>query len=151
MKELALNFWGCLKLYQSYTIRVLIIGILIEIIFLLFLKKGYTKYKIAPFSTFLCGLFLSFSIAALITMTLYGRTLGTELVFHFQLFGSYIEAFHEENVEVLLQIIMNMVMFVPIGLFEYSCAATPQIRQTGNRLSGLAETAYTSLLAQCFV
>ena len=35
--------------------------------------------------------------------------------------------------------------------FEYSCAATPQIRQTGNRLSGLAETVYASLLAQCFV
>ena len=34
---------------------------------------------------------------------------------------------------------------------EYSCAATPQIRQTGNRLSGLAETVYASLLAQCFV
>lgn len=30
---------------------------------------------------------------------------------------------------------------------EYSCAVTPQIRQTGNRLSGLAETAYASLLA----
>ena len=42
-----------------------------------------------------------------------------------------------------------------VGLFgghtEYSCAATPQIRQTGNRLSGLAETVYASLLAQCFV
>ena len=38
-----------------------------------------------------------------------------------------------------------------LDLTEYSCAATPQIRQTGNRLSGLAETAYASLLAQCFV
>ena len=38
-----------------------------------------------------------------------------------------------------------------IALPEYSCAATPQIRQTGNRLSGLAETVYASLLAQCFV
>ena len=38
-----------------------------------------------------------------------------------------------------------------LTLIEYSCAATPQIRQTGNRLSGLAETAYASLLAQCFV
>ena len=35
------------------------------------------------------------------------------------------------------QIIMN----------EYSCAVTPQIRQTGNRLSGNAGTAYASLLA----
>ena len=31
--------------------------------------------------------------------------------------------------------------------FEYSRAVTPQIRQAGNRLSGLAETAYASLLA----
>lgn len=32
-------------------------------------------------------------------------------------------------------------------LIEYSCAVTPQVRQTGNRLSGLAGTAYASLLA----
>ena len=32
-------------------------------------------------------------------------------------------------------------------IFEYSRAVTPQIRQAGNRLSGLAETAYASLLA----
>ena len=32
-------------------------------------------------------------------------------------------------------------------IVEYSRAVTPQIRQAGNRLSGLAETAYASLLA----
>lgn len=32
------------------------------------------------------------------------------------------------------------------GQTEYSCAVTPQVRQTGNRLSGLAGTAYASLL-----
>ena len=31
-------------------------------------------------------------------------------------------------------------------LHEYSCAVIPQVRQTGNRLSGLAGTAYASLL-----
>ena len=36
-------------------------------------------------------------------------------------------------------------------IIEYSRAVTPQIRQAGNHLSGLAETAYASLLAQCFV
>ena len=30
---------------------------------------------------------------------------------------------------------------------EYSCVVTPQVRQTGNRLSGLAGTAYASLFA----
>ena len=33
-----------------------------------------------------------------------------------------------------------------IRMDEYSCAVTPQVRQTGNRLSGLAGTAYASLL-----
>lgn len=32
-------------------------------------------------------------------------------------------------------------------LCEYSRAVTPQVRQAGNRLSGLTETAYASLLA----
>ena len=36
-------------------------------------------------------------------------------------------------------------------LAEYSRSVTPQVRQAGNRLSGLTETAYASLLAQCFV
>ena len=45
---------------------------------------------------------------------------------------------------------ISSLIFKDLGS-EYSCAATPQIRQTGNRLSGLAETAYASLLAQCFV
>ena len=36
-------------------------------------------------------------------------------------------------------------LFEQVG--EYSCAVTPQIRQTGNRLSGNAGTAYASLLA----
>lgn len=30
---------------------------------------------------------------------------------------------------------------------EYSCAVTPQVRQTGNHLSGLAGIVYASLLA----
>lgn len=34
-----------------------------------------------------------------------------------------------------------------VKMSEYSRAVTPQIRQAGNRLSGLAETAYASLLA----
>ena len=34
-----------------------------------------------------------------------------------------------------------------MSCIEYSRAVTPQVRQTGNRLSGLAGTAYASLLA----
>ena len=34
-----------------------------------------------------------------------------------------------------------------LDFFGYSCAVTPPVRQTGNRLSGPAETAHASLLA----
>ena len=36
--------------------------------------------------------------------------------------------------------------YIVASEYEYSCAVTPQVRQTGNRLSGLAGTAYASLL-----
>ena len=38
-------------------------------------------------------------------------------------------------------------LLVPVPPAEYSCAVKPPIRQTGNRLSGLTETANASLLA----
>ena len=41
----------------------------------------------------------------------------------------------------------NMINTKAFEEIEYSCAITPQVRQAGNRLSGLTETAYASLLA----
>ena len=44
---------------------------------------------------------------------------------------------------------LNIFLLTGLSFFcndEYSCAVTPQVRQTGNRLSGLAGTAYASLL-----
>lgn len=69
------------------------------------------------------------------------RASDKHLVYHFSI-GMLLFVF----VAVLLLLNIKQLMRT-----EYSCAATPQIRQTGNRLSGLAETAYASLLAQCFV
>ena len=43
--------------------------------------------------------------------------------------------------------LLNSLRLMYSRLAEYSRAVTPQIRQAGNRLSGLAETAYASLLA----
>lgn len=47
---------------------------------------------------------------------------------------------------MLINALYNLVDAYFVG-GEYSCAVTPQVRQTGNRLSGLAGTAYASLLA----
>ena len=93
------------------------IGTIIEVMFLFILKKC-VKNKEKPVWTVICGTFLSLAIAAIIVMTLYGRIPGTEYSFRLQLFGSYIESFRERDVETLLQIIMNVVMFIPMGFFS---------------------------------
>lgn len=45
-----------------------------------------------------------------------------------------------------ITILMFVLLISSEYLTEYSCAVTPQVRQTGNRLSGPAGTAYASLL-----
>lgn len=121
MDRLIANFWGYLRLYQSQIVPCLMIGCLVEPFVLLIQKKCYRKYEDRRFATILCGIFLSLSIALVITMTLYGRSGGTEFAFRFRLFGSYMEAFRKHDVEVLLQILMNIVMFVPFGFFLPCC------------------------------
>lgn len=46
-----------------------------------------------------------------------------------------------------VSVLLDKVVYYNISNYavEYSCAVTPQVRQTGNRLSGLAGTAYASL------
>ena len=53
----------------------------------------------------------------------------------------------EEKSSTVLFDIGNIMYLKGDKIDEYSCAITPQVRQAGNRLSGLTETAYASLLA----
>ena len=55
--------------------------------------------------------------------------------------------FNRKNYRTIGRVIILDIEKIENWIFEYSCAVTPQIRQTGNRLSGLAGTAYASLLA----
>lgn len=53
----------------------------------------------------------------------------------------------EANVNLTAEHAYKIGRFLGWYYGEYSCAITPQVRQAGNRLSGLTETAYASLLA----
>lgn len=121
MEQLISNFFGYLQFYTSRIIPILILGVLFECIFLFLTDKGYIVYKQKSYNKRIIGMFLSLSIALVIVMTLYGRQLRMENECRFQLFASYIETFREGNVELLLQIIMNIFMFVPIGFLLPCC------------------------------
>ena len=61
---------------------------------------------------------------------------GQKCAFGFGAFGK----------DIVYMLISSYLLYY-YNVVEYSRAVTPQIRQAGNRLSGLAETAYASLLA----
>lgn len=77
--------------------------------------------------------------------------LGVSKAYAYNLMREYNKELKAKGYIVVAGKISTKFLAEKIYGIEYSCAATPQIRQTGNRLSGLAETAYASLLAQCFV
>ena len=87
MDRLLKNFWAYLEIYSVRILPTLVIGIIIEVMFLFILKKC-VKYKEKPVWTVICGTFLFLAIAAIIVMTLYGRIPGTEYSFRLQLFVS---------------------------------------------------------------
>ena len=121
MDLLISNFWEYLKLYQAKIPKIIICGLFIEFIFIILKKRGYVTYKNSTNITRTCGLLLSFSISWVINMTILGRTSGEEFEVRLLPFGSYIEAFLEGDAEVWLQILMNVVVFVPIGLLLPCC------------------------------
>lgn len=121
MDLLISNFWGYLKLYQVKIPQIIICGLFIELIFIILKKRGYVTYKNSTRWTRACGLLLAFSISWVINMTILGRTSREEFEVRLLPFGSYIEALLEGDAEVWLQILMNVVMFVPIGLLLPCC------------------------------
>lgn len=121
MGTLIHNFFGYIKIYFPRIIPILIIGIILQCICVFFAKKGYIKYKYNLKLIPIRSMCLSLSFAIVIVMTLYGREPQITYSFRLQLFWSYIEAFKQKNVELLLQIIINIFMFIPIGFFLPCC------------------------------
>lgn len=121
MNALISNFFGYLQLYTSRIIPIIMLGGILECLFLFLIYKGYIKYKQKSFIGIITGILLSMSIALIIVMTLYGRWLGMEGEWRVVPFASYIEVFREGHIEILLQIIMNVLMFVPIGILLPCC------------------------------
>ena len=68
--------------------------------------------------------------------------------------NSLIEHYQPEDAQDVQEMLKDLLGDTLQGMLEaemdanvYSRAVTPQVRQAGNRLSGLTETAYASLLA----
>lgn len=116
MRDLIYNFWNYLKLYSPRILPITIISLIVGSILFIVAKKGYMKKRSQKRYTIVSGLLFSLSIAVVFVLTLYGREKGEKYSYCFLMLSSYREAFQHGNTEILLQIIMNIVMFIPIGV-----------------------------------
>lgn len=116
MEALIYNFWNYLKLYNSRILPIGIVGLIVGSILFIAAKKGYMKKQSKKGYMILSGLLFSLSIAVVFVLTLYGREKRQEYSYNFLPLSSYREALLYGNTEILLQIIMNIVIFIPVGV-----------------------------------
>lgn len=121
MISLYRNFQGYFQLYLPKTKWIILFGFVFMILFLVLQRMGFVKKYANWVKTVIFGCLLSLSYSFIFVMTLFRRSIGVDFDFRFQLFESYYIAFAEGDIEVLLQIIINIAMFIPIGFLLPCC------------------------------
>lgn len=121
MNELFSMFQGYLQLNISRIKWVLVFGLVFMILLLFLRKKDCVKQHANPIATMVCGILLSLSCSFIFVMTLFERSVGADFSFRVKPFESYYIAFAQGGIEVMLQIIINIMMFVPIGFLLPCC------------------------------
>ena len=121
MNELYSNFQSFFQLNIPRVKWVLVFGLVFMILFLVLQKKGYVKRYVNLITTIFVGVLLSLNCSFIFVMTLFKRSAGSDYHFRLQPFESYYIAFAEGGIEVMLQIIINIAMFIPIGFLLPCC------------------------------
>lgn len=121
MSEFYSDFQGYFKLNIPQIKWVFAFGIVFMIVFLILQKKDCVQYHANPITTMISGVLLSLSCSFIFVMTLFNRSAGVAFDFRVKPFESYCIAFAEGGIEVLLQIVINIAMFIPIGFLLPCC------------------------------
>lgn len=121
MEKLYSNFRGYLQLNIPNIRWILIFGIIFATLFYFLQVKGYGKQMKRRVASILCWGILSLNCSFIYIMTLSGRKIGETHRFDLKPFDSYYVAFTEGNMEMLLQILMNIAMYIPLGLLLPCC------------------------------
>ena len=121
MSGLYSNFLGYLQLNIPRIKWILLFGLAFFSIFCILEKKGYTKKHKNRLTIMVNGLLLSLNCAFIFVMTLFGRAMGESRSFRLWPFESYGIAFMKGNVEILLQIIVNIAMYVSLSILLLCC------------------------------
>lgn len=125
IKDLLLSLKEYFKLYlQLYLPSNKWIALYLVLFLILFYhlkKRGCVKQYSNSIASFIAGMFFSIECSSILTLTLTGRIIGDKRDFYLLPFESYIRVITEENMELFLQIVMNIVMYIPLGFLLPCC------------------------------
>lgn len=120
MNELCGEFLGYTRLYLPRIKWIILFGFLFFVLFYFLKVRGYTK-KGKGLASIVSGILLSLECAFILVMTLFGRRIGEIRRYDFKPFESYYNALIEGDMEILLQIFMNIAMYIPFGFLLPCC------------------------------
>jgi len=121
MAELFSNFQGYLQLNIPRIKWIILLGIVFFFLYCFIQKKDCTLECKNPVIKILCGFLLSLNCSFIFVMTLLGRKPDIMREYRLIPFESYSILISERNMELLLQIIVNILMFVALGILLPSC------------------------------
>jgi len=100
---------------------ILLFGVFFFFFFLLLKKKDCVKPYKKQLTSSAWGLLLSVNCSFIFFMTLFGRNMGDVRQYSVIPFKSYYYVWVERNMELLLQIVMNVAMYIPLGILLPCC------------------------------
>lgn len=121
MHKLYSNFRGYLRINIPNIKWVLLFGAIFFVFFILLKQRGYVKRYTIHTISIVWGILLSLSCSFIFVMTLFGRKIGAVSQYRVIPFETYYHVFIEEDMEVLLQLLVNVLMFVALGVVLPCC------------------------------
>ncbi len=119
MFRLYREFCGYLQLYFPKIKWVILFGLIFLSLLYLENWKGAVQQK-GPV-IFVCKMLLSLTCSFIFVMTLFGRTTEGNYDWELMPFESYYNAWTEGSMEIMLQILVNIAMYIPLGFLLPCC------------------------------
>lgn len=117
--ELLIILWQYIQMEYKKILLILLISICLSILLKIIKKTRLIHFKGIGIKGQVYRGLLSISISVIFVMTLYGRSKGNYDICLIPL-KTYLAGFIKNNPEILLQIFMNIVLYVPLG-FSLPC------------------------------
>lgn len=105
-----------IRMIGEERVHIVVMAALLFAIYLFMLLRGWTRYCKINVRSVVTGLLLSLSIGAILALTLLGREYNPYgRNFELEVFWSYKKAFFEHSAGLAVEIMCNILLFVPWG------------------------------------